>query len=69
MEWLVVRCGLLQRATLGPLKFLLYVNDLPNTVSPGNTISIFADDTKILYTIIAPEDLIILQTEIVALTN
>lgn len=42
--------GSAPRATLGPPKFLHYVNDLPNSVNDETSISIFADDTKMLRT-------------------
>ncbi|EYC41658.1 hypothetical protein Y032_0560g3463 [Ancylostoma ceylanicum] len=42
--------GVPQGTCLGPLMFLLYINDLPNVLPPGVNCSIYADDCKI-YTI------------------
>ena len=43
-----MRCGLPHGSTLGPLRFLLCINDLPN-VSNKLLFRIFADDTNIFY--------------------
>jgi hypothetical protein len=43
-SWMVVHSGVPQGSVLGPLLFLLYINDFPDAVSEGSTTRLFADD-------------------------
>jgi len=48
-NWAKVRCEVPQGSILGPLLFLLYVNDLPKIINKTSTFIIFADNTSILF--------------------
>jgi protein associated with RNAse G/E len=49
-RWEVIKCGVPQGSILGPLFFLIYVNDLPTIVNKDNNMVLFADDTSIIIT-------------------
>ncbi len=46
-----VTTGVLQGSVLGPLLFLIYINDIANAISNKNSqLVLFADDTNIFLT-------------------
>ena len=61
-DWVHVSSGVPQGSVLGPLLFLLYINDLPDCVSCK--ISMFADDTKLYASSSSPLSVHALQTDI-----
>jgi hypothetical protein len=48
-NWAKVIHGVPQGSVLGPLLFLIYINDLPSIINKTSTPIIFADDTSILF--------------------
>jgi len=65
---LPVVSGVPQGSILGPILFVLYVNDLPHSLSVA-TPYLFADDTKCMHTINNSLDSSMLQTDVDNLTN
>ena len=64
-DTLPVSSGIPQGSILGPMLFLIYVNNLPDSVLTSH-VGMFADDTKIYKQIKSQEDAAYLQTDLLA---
>ena len=62
-----VLSGVPQGTELGPLLFLIYIDDMPNVISSGIYIRLFADDCLIYRDISSLDDQAILQRDLVSL--
>ena len=49
---------------LGPLFFIIYINDLPGVISKDNSIALYADDSKMYRVVNIQEDLSSFQSDI-----
>ena len=61
-SWQDVKSGVPQGSILRPLLFLIYVNDLPRSIS--SQVFLFADDTKLIRSISTSADHVQLQTDL-----
>ena len=63
-SWEPVRSGVPQGSVLGPIFFVLFINDIVNEVSPGTSVLLYADDMKIWRKVDTLADQYNLQTDI-----
>ena len=66
-SWYKITSGIPQRSVLGPLLFVIFINDLPNLVD--SDVYLFADDTKIPNIISNQEDIEQLQLDLYKLSD
>ena len=53
-----VTSGIPQESVLGPILFVLYINDMPEVVDKDSFLYLFADDTKVFRQIQSEEDIV-----------
>ena len=63
-DWLTITSGVPQGSLLGPLFFIVFINDLPGVISEDSTIALYADDSKLYRIINTPEDLSSFQDDL-----
>ena len=66
-SWRPVESGIPQGSVLGPLCFLVFVNDIPQVIN--NPIKMFADDTKIYGEVNTTEQVMALQQDLDAVAR
>ena len=59
--------GVPQGTVMGPLLFLLYINDLPSVLDPSTACRLFADDCLVYRSINSLSDQVALQQDLEAL--
>lgn len=67
-SWIKVTSGVPQGSILGPLLFLIYINDLPDVLTFGTPL-LFADDAKVFANVNSVNDCQAIQNDIDALCD
>ena len=67
IDWIQVLSGVPQGSVLGPLLFVIFINDMPDSIQ--HFCKLFADDIKLIATIKGIEDHRTLQNDLTALVS
>ena len=62
-DWKPVTSGVPQGSILGPLMFLMFINDMPDVIV-SSTVALFADDCKVFKVINHERDCVLLQNDL-----
>ena len=62
-DWTDVTSGIPQGSVLGPILFVIFINDMPNVVK--NCCELFADDAKLYRPVLSEADTQSLQSDII----
>jgi len=68
-EWGEVQSGVPQGSVLGPILFVLFINDMPNELSARVSLHLYADDSKLVASLNDPNSVALTQAEIDKLVN
>ena len=66
-DWVYVKSGIPQGSVLGPILFVVFINDMPRVIN--NCCKLFADDAKIYSAIHSEDDTVSLQNDINSLVE
>ena len=62
-----VRSGVHQGSVLGPLLFVLYINDLPEVMENGSEVYLYTDDIKVFRKIRSQDNMEKLQKDLICM--
>ena len=66
-NWASVLSGVPQGSILGPLLFIIYINELPDICNSGSNLFLYADDAKLYKHILNNKDKDVLQNDLIKL--